>query len=46
LAQKNILSDVSGGFDGFPRFLASYIPCITTPVVKREYKREPLDGGK
>jgi len=44
--EKNIILDILGGFDGFPRFLTSYSMCITTPTNKREYKREPWDGGK
>jgi hypothetical protein len=44
--KKIINPDISSGFDGFPRFLTSCSPYITTLTVKREYKREPWDGGK
>jgi hypothetical protein len=44
--KKIINPDILGGVDGFPRFPTSYSPFITTPTVKREYKREPWDGGK
>jgi len=47
LTQKIIIKpNISGGVDGFPRFLTSYTPPITTPTVKKEYKLEPWGGGK
>jgi hypothetical protein len=44
--KKIINPNISGGVDGFPRFLTSCSPSITTPTIKREYKLEPWGGGK
>jgi hypothetical protein len=44
--KKIINPDISGGVDGFLRFLTSCSPSITTPTIKKEYKLEPWGGGK
>jgi hypothetical protein len=44
--KKIINFDISGRVDGFPWLPTSCSPFITTPTVKRNYKREPWDGLK